>query len=271
MRNFTFLLSIVSCILIGSVPAYSQYFYSPEDNMEKMEQVQENLYLSNSNFSYDFGQSLVYFGGGVAIFGASAFIAQAIIPSQQNEEPGGRQTTPVLPVLGTIGVAAGGAIALIGGVFWWVGKSKLTDNGGYQYIGDPRGFAARFDLSGSIFHPISLDMVYGYNFNEHLFLGAGAGARFFGTASIPLYGEFNYSLLKRRVSPFIGLKAGAAFDVTERTNGEPVAAGYFAVDIGTQIRHREKSSGKGDWKVSTYLEGFINRDVNVGLKLGYSF
>lgn len=272
MKNVLYQVTlIVCCFFMCALPSYSQHIDNSAEGREKIEQAQENVYLANSNFSYEFGQSLVYFGGGVALFGAAAFVAEAIVPNQVENDPYGPKRTSTLPILGTIGVATGGAIALIGGVFWWVGKSKLTDNGGLPYLGDPRGFSARFDLAGSLFHPISIDMVYGYNFNDYLFLGAGAGARFFNTASIPLYGEFNYSILKRRVTPYIGLRAGAAFDVTKRTNGEPMAAGYFAVDLGTKIRHREKNSGKGDWKVSSYLEGYINRDVNFGVKLGYSF
>ena len=285
MKNLLKATCVMCCLLVGFLPVFAQRMDVSDDVNVKIEQAQENAYLASSNFSYEFGQSLVYFGGGVAVFGASAFIAQAIIQSPDasgNTNPpsttkstgapvGPPTSVPILPAFGTIGLAAGGAIALIGGICWWVGKAKLADNGGKQYLGNQRGFSARFDLAGSLVHPISVDMAYGYHFNDYLYLGAGVGGRFFGTASIPLYGEFGYSILKKRVSPFIGLKGGAAFDVTTRANNEPVASGYFCVDLGTQIRHREKDSGKGDWKITSYFEGYINRDINFGLKVGYSF
>ena len=123
------------CLLVGSLPVFAQRMDVSDDVNVKIEQAQENAYLASSNFSYEFGQSLVYFGGGVAVFAASAFIAQAIIQSPDasgNTNPpsttksagapvGPSTSVPILPAFGTIGLAAGGAIALIGGICWWVG------------------------------------------------------------------------------------------------------------------------------------------------------
>ena len=79
MKNLLKATCVMCCLLVGSLPVFAQRMDVSDDVNVKIEQAQENAYLASSNFSYEFGQSLVYFGGGVAVFGASAFIAQAII------------------------------------------------------------------------------------------------------------------------------------------------------------------------------------------------
>lgn len=232
-----------------------------------------------TNFSYDFGQTMVYMGGGVALVGASLFAVQAIYGDkhQTNQEDG----TPVLPLFGAVGVIGGGILALIGAPFWYKGKQRLGDQTGPQYIGDPEGFATKFALAGSLMHPLSMDLVEGYHFNHHLFLGAGVGLRCLGSEpSIPVYVDFTYTPLKRRVSPYIGAKLGGDVLFLDSTHYDRMinGAAYMAFELGTRIRHRENDRGKGDWSIALYAEsdayesrGKIETGINVGLNVGYAF
>lgn len=99
-RIYILIVSVLLLSLVDSHTAYAQY-------------VEEEAQLSPTNFSYDVGQSLVYFGGGVAVFGAGVLAAQYVY-DVTHPNPAEDAGTPVLPIVGYAGLITGGILAVIG-------------------------------------------------------------------------------------------------------------------------------------------------------------
>ena len=83
------------------------------------------------------------------------------------------------------------------------------------------GYVSQFDigLDKGRTHPnldrLHINLINGYRFNEHFSLGAGLGLRFYTVPRdilIPLFVCAKYTVLNRRISPFLMLAAGYSFD-----------------------------------------------------------
>lgn len=256
-RIYILIVSVLLLSMVSSHTTYAQY-------------VTEDTQLAPTNFSYDVGQSLVYFGGGVAVFGAGVLAAQYVY-DVTHPSPAEDAGTPVLPIVGYAGLVTGGILAVIGAQFWYKGAQRLGERVGLQYIGDPTGYSTRFSMSGGLAHPISMNLVRGYHFNHHLFFGVGAGLQCFNKPSMPVYLNFEYSALKRRITPYISAKLGGNFLFSDSSERDQMVVGYGGVEIGTRIRHRTKNAGHGAWSLAMFYESSEFLGGNVGVSLGYAF
>lgn len=61
----------------------------------------------------------------------------------------------------------------------------------------------------------SVSSLSGYSFASRFITGAGIGIEFFETLTLPLYAETRVILLKNRITPFAGLKAGYSFSLED--------------------------------------------------------
>ena len=81
-----------------------------------------------------------------------------------------------------------------------------------------------------------INTTHGYQFNQHIFAGAGAGIIMSydntSTVGVPIYADFRYTMLKSKVTPFFEGKIGyAAADI----------GGFYASPaIGVDIAFTEK-------------------------------
>jgi hypothetical protein len=57
----------------------------------------------------------------------------------------------------------------------------------------------------------SVSVTGGFRLNKHWATGAGVGFEIFDTFLFPLFGEFRYTFLGKRISPFVTMKGGYAF------------------------------------------------------------
>ena len=87
---------------------------------------------------------------------------------------------------------------------------------------------------------IGLDFsaIHGFRFNPKLFIGLGSGIRYCindwkDMITIPVFANFRYDILNRKISPFIALNSGAAFNI-----GDSEGTGFYgSFDIGCRF-HR---------------------------------
>lgn len=61
----------------------------------------------------------------------------------------------------------------------------------------------------------SVSSVNGYTFSSRFITGAGIGIELYETLMMPLYADMRVILLKSRLTPFIGLKAGYSFSLED--------------------------------------------------------
>ena len=64
-----------------------------------------------------------------------------------------------------------------------------------------------------LFSTTDIYTTHGFQFNPYLYVGAGAGIRLGDSyTAIPIYADVNYTMLKKKVSPFIDAKIGYSYN-----------------------------------------------------------
>lgn len=107
---------------------------------------------------------------------------------------------------------------------------------------------------------IGLDFsaIHGYRFNPRLFIGLGSGIRYCTNdwkdmVTIPVFANFRYDILNKKISPFIALNSGALFNI-----GDSEGTGFYgSFDLGCRFYRFFLSTGVETAK--TCEEGFNNR------------
>ena len=166
---------------------------------------------------------------------------------------------------GSVAIASG--IALLTGIpMWIIGRSRQSEPDGYQYLGTPKGFGMRVDVTGSLAPVMGVDFVAGYHYNPHFFLGLGVGQRFLNGYIVPVYADFRMTLVDKRVSPYVGIDLGGAY-YQNRDQIDP----FFGLNAGVRIRNKEKDQSRGDWWIAAVYELSDVYGRNAGLRVGYSF
>lgn len=134
-----------------------------------------------------------------------------------------------------------------------------------------KGYRGNVELSlgggvGGFFEP-ALTTTHGYVFGKGLFagLGTGIGLRYDGEgfANIPFYADVRYSPLRNRISPFVDMKFGGAYDSVFESVGL-YASPAVGIDIGRwsvfiKYTYRGMRSGVSiDLPGDTFLGGMLN-------------
>lgn len=217
----------------------------------------------------DTGKTLLFTGASVALTGVACFFGGAAMYDPDPDAP----TMPVFPLFAIAGVAAGGAIALIGLPFYIYGKNKMSTYGSSHIVfGDEmqEGGAGFFEMGLGIPNFLSLDAVGGYNFGKNFFMGAGLGYKTYlttglrydgATASLPLYANFRYSIGEKRVVPYVGASIGYDFTNTGL---------YSGLEFGTRFRKIQGKRGQS-WWLGAKSEFILPEGMTISLKVGRSF
>jgi hypothetical protein len=66
---------------------------------------------------------------------------------------------------------------------------------------------------------IEVNTCHGYQFNNHIFLGAGVGYHDYKYYAIPIFTNFRANFIKRKVTPFVDVRSGYSFGDLEGLYG----------------------------------------------------
>lgn len=96
-----------------------------------------------------------------------------------------------------------------------------------------KGYAGSVSFTDQYIVWLGLDTSHGYMFNEHHYLGAGAGFFLAPVDDVPptvihVYGEYKGYILKKRSTPVAGIKAGYSRFVTDKSGQK--FSGAFELD-----------------------------------------
>ncbi len=150
-----------------------------------------------------------------------------------------------------IGGYFGGMVALTGLPFYLAGKAKMKHCGSSLMTiscEGQNGYVTNVEAGWGISNSLSLDVVRGYNFNEHLFVGGGVGCSTFFypmpgespfyDAAVPVYANLRLTGGSKRVTPYMSARLGTTL------NGFDL---YSGIEFGTNIRSAAGSQGESWW------------------------
>lgn len=106
-----------------------------------------------------------------------------------------------------------------------------------------KGFRVRVEgiMEVGDFFTIGHDAVFSYQFNRNFQMGLGVGIRYqdgvIGNYSpmVPIFADLNVNFVRKKVTPFFGMKAGAACLLGDG------ASYYFSPSVGVRINYRDSS------------------------------
>ncbi len=111
-------------------------------------------------------------------------------------------------------------------------------------------------------------VAFGYQFNPHIFTGLGGGAGLyyeFDDIGYPVFANFRYNILNKRISPFVDAKAGYFLGDTEGLYLSPSVGCRFA--IGKRMAFITSVC----LEVQDYKKRRHNTALSLGLKIGFEF
>lgn len=114
---------------------------------------------------------------------------------------------------------------------------------------------------------------FGYQFNPHIFTGLGVGVGLydeFEDLGIPVFANFRYTILNKRVSPFVDAKAGYSFGDMEGMYLSPSIGCRFA--IGKRMAFTTSVCLEmQDYEHSHRYYSESETALSLGLKIGFEF
>ena len=112
---------------------------------------------------------------------------------------------------------------------------------------------------------IDLNAIFGASLNKKIFLGAGLGyLNFDGINGYSLFGDFQYTPLKTKLSPFVDLRVGYNHIWNQYENGTGSASGELG--LGAKYKLTDK--------INIYIQtGFLitQQSFLVPIRLGFEF
>lgn len=127
----------------------------------------------------------------------------------------------------------------------------------------------------------------GYQFNSHIFTGLGVGVGLydeFEDLGLPVFANFRYTILNKRISPFVDAKAGYSFIDMEGLYLSPSIGCRFAIGkrmaittsvcLEVQNYEHSHSSYYYDWYHDygyNYSYSKSETALSLGLKIGFEF
>ncbi len=247
-------------------PASDPAYTTPSLELPAMTTSQQSLPYAG-NHLMDAGKSMTFVGA-ASLFSMAWFWSTLATDEMFGILWGDFDITPMETIdkyAGGVAIASG--IALLTGIpMWIIGKSRQSNPDGYQYLGTPKGFGMRVDVTGSLAPVMGVDFVAGYHYNPHFFLGLGVGQRFLKGYIVPVYADLRMTLVDKRVSPYVGVDLGGAYYQTvDHINP------FLGLNAGVRIRNKEKDRSRGDWWIAAVYEFSDVYGRNAGLRVGYSF
>ena len=232
------LVGLVASIL--SQATFAQYATSAQ----LMTETEQTKKLRDGQGITNVGKTIMLTGASVAMMGLTAgTVTKASGVSGDDID--------VFMFYTAIGAYLGGMVALTGLPIYLVGKAKMTMNGASMMTISSEGhdgYVTNVDLGWGLANTLSLDVVRGYNFNEHLFVGGGVGCSaylytepdesFTDYMAIPAYANLRLTGGSKRVTPYMGARLGCTL------NGLDL---YSGIEFGTNIRSASGSQAEAWW------------------------
>lgn len=212
------------------------------------------------------GKTIMLTGASIAMTGLTAGVVA--------EMYGGGSDISAFAFYTAIGGYIGGMVALTGLPVYLVGKHKMKKHGSSLMTissEGQNGYVTNVELGWGLSSCISLDVVRGYNFNEHLFVGGGVGCStylfagsdedFLDYSEVPVFADLRLTGGSKRVTPYMGARLGCTLTGFEL---------YSSFEFGTNIRSASGSQCEA-WWMGIKTE-FVVDDVQfIGLSVGKSF
>ena len=236
-------LRIVLVALVASLlsqATFAQYAASAQQvaNMEQSKPVRDGQRTTNV------GKTIMYTGASIAMMGLTTGIASRAAGISGDD-------IDVLVLCTAIGGYFGGMVALTGLPVYLAGKAKMSKHGSSLMTitsEGQNGYATNIELGYGMANSLSLDVVRGYNFNEHLFVGGGVGCSghlftepdeaYLDYVAVPVYADLRLTAGSKRVTPYMGARLGC--DI----NGFDL---YSGIEFGTNIRSAAGSQAESWW------------------------
>jgi hypothetical protein len=102
-------------------------------------------------------------------------------------------------------------------------KPKVYDNVGVISLRGYKGFVdVGYTFAGEDENRIEVSTSHGYQFNNHVFLGAGVAYHDYYDYeyyAIPIYANFRANFIKKKVTPFVDVRSGYSFGDLEGLYG----------------------------------------------------
>ena len=178
------------------------------------------------------------------------------------------------PVNAILGGVTGAAFAVVGLPIYCAGSNKRTAHGAslMSFTNEgQRGGVAAVEVSGGLVNHFSVDVIGGYNFNKHLFLGAGMGrgvrimpnmkVRDTEDYIVPVYVNARLTGGSKRVVPYMSGRFG--YDLNQ-------SKVYYSLEYGTRFRGAEGERG-ASWWLGTKTEYLNDELFSIVLTAGKSF
>ena len=232
------LVGLVACLM--SQATFAQYAASVQQ-MENLEQTTKSV--RDGQRAMNISKTIMLTGASVAMTGFVMGVANTALEHGDDVGP--------LVFCTAIGCYYGGLVALTGLPFRWVGKARMTKSGtSLMTIGSEgqRGYVTNVEAGWGIANSLSLDVVRGYNFNEHLFVGGGLGCSTyfyemvgespFYDAAVPVYANVRLTGGNKRVTPYVSGRLGCVLNCIDL---------YSSIEFGTNIRSAAGKQGEAWW------------------------
>lgn len=211
------------------------------------------------------GKALTITGVSSMAIGASMIITH-LRSDRHHSQQEPMYDVPMLPVFGAIFGGVGAVISIIGLPIYWGGKYVAKKNGTQLVtLGrEQQGWMGLIDLGAGLDYVGSVHAVYGYNFNKHLFVGAGVGCEgqvyyFNESKNIPIYANVRVQLSKKHVAPYFGIRGG--YDMAHHES-------YVGVDVG--FRSQSLKSNGVWWGAVSICLGPDNVYPFMGIRISRS-
>lgn len=160
------LVGLVACLM--SQATFAQYAASVQQ-MENLEQTTKSV--RDGQRLTNVGKTVMFSGASIAMMGLTVGTVNTIMGISGDD-------IDVFVLSTLIGGYFGGMVALTGLPFYFAGKAKMKRCGSSLMAissEGQRGYVTNVEAGFGLANTVSLDVVRGYNFNEHLFVGGGVG------------------------------------------------------------------------------------------------
>ena len=258
-------------ILVGLVASlmsqatFAQYAASAQQ-LANIEQTTTAKPVRDGQIAMGVGRTLMITGASIAAMGITSGIANAFLGY-------GDDIAPVV-LLSAIGCYYGSMVAITGLPFHLVGKARMKQSGTSQMIissEGQNGYVTNVEAGWGISNSLCLDVVRGYNLNEHVFVGGGGGCSTFFyplpgespfyDVAVPAYANIRLTAGSKRVTPYMGGRLGCTL------NGFDL---YSSIEFGTNIRSASGAQGESWW--IGFKSDCVGLEIQTtGLVVGKSF
>ena len=213
-------------------------------NSQLLTDTDQSTSLNDGKRLTNVGKTIMLSGASIAMMGLTTGTVNTILGISGDD-------IDVFVISTLIGGYFGGMVALTGLPFYLAGKAKMKHCGSSLMTiscEGQNGYVTNVEAGWGISNSLSLDVVRGYNFNEHLFVGGGVGCSTFFypmpgespfyDAAVPVYANLRLTGGSKHVTPYMSARLGTTL------NGFDL---YSGIEFGTNIRSAAGSQGESWW------------------------